>query len=184
MVSKRPVIPPMTAEKAPEKGEAADAPARASSKHADEEKCGGMGATLAGMKAKVVASVPAPAGKTRSAVLRLTHVDPWSVTKMSFLLSIVLGIVSVVAVTIVWGVLGAAGVWDSVNSTLSDTLGGSGSTFDITDYLGAGRVIGFTMLVAVVNVVLLTALATLAAFVYNLAATLLGGLELTLTEDR
>jgi hypothetical protein len=42
---------------------------------------------------------------------------------------------------------------------------------------------GFTMIVAVVDVVLITAIATLGAFLYNLAATLLGGLEVTLAED-
>ena len=39
------------------------------------------------------------------------------------------------------------------------------------------------MLVAVVDVVLLTAIATLAAFLYNMAAALLGGIEVTLAED-
>jgi hypothetical protein len=43
---------------------------------------------------------------------------------------------------------------------------------------------GFTMLVAVIDVVLITAIATLAAFLYNMAAALLGGIEVTLTEDR
>ena len=49
--------------------------------------------------------------------------------------------------------------------------------------MGAGRILGFTLLVSVLNVVLLTAIATLAAFLYNLSAALLGGIELTLTED-
>ena len=51
------------------------------------------------------------------------------------------------------------------------------------DYIGTGRVLGFTMLVSAVDVVLLTAIATLGAFLYNLAATLLGGIEVTLAED-
>ncbi|HEX7740729.1 MAG TPA: DUF3566 domain-containing protein [Marmoricola sp.] len=125
------------------------------------------------------------AGSTRTARLRLVHVDPWSVMKTAFLLSIALGIVMIVAVTIVWGVLGAAGVWDSINSSVRDTVGSDTSKpFNITDYIGAGRVIGFTMVAAVIDVVVLTALATLGAFVYNLAATLLGGVEMTLAEDR
>ena len=36
--------------------------------------------------------------------------------KTSFLLSIAFGIVTVVAVAMVWSVLGAAGVWDSINT--------------------------------------------------------------------
>ncbi|MGB4892122.1 MAG: DUF3566 domain-containing protein, partial [Propionicimonas sp.] len=53
----------------------------------------------------------------------------------------------------------------------------------IEDYLSANKVLGVTALVAVINVVLLTALGTLFAFLYNLSATILGGLELTLAED-
>jgi hypothetical protein len=120
----------------------------------------------------------------RRARLRLTRIDPWSVMKTAFLLSIALGIVTVVSVLMVWTVLGAAGVWDSINATVQDILGGEASAgFDIENYLGTSRVIGFTMLVAVIDVVLLTAIATLAAFLYNMAAALLGGIEVTLAED-
>ncbi|RYU10249.1 DUF3566 domain-containing protein [Nocardioides iriomotensis] len=129
------------------------------------------------------ASSPRP-GRTRRARLRLVHLDPWSVMKTSFLLSIAFGIVTVVSVAVVWAVLGAAGVWDSINSTVTDVLGGeSASTFDIQNYVGTSRVLGFTMIVAVVDVILITAIATLGAFLYNLAAALLGGLEVTLAED-
>jgi hypothetical protein len=112
------------------------------------------------------------------------HLDPWSVMKTAFLLSIAFGIVTVVSVAIVWSVLGAAGVWDSINATVSDVLGGDAAqNFDVQNYVGTSRVLGFTMIVAVVDVVLITAIATLSAFLYNLAAALLGGLEVTLAED-
>lgn len=42
---------------------------------------------------------------------------------------------------------------------------------------------GFTTIFAVANVVILTALGTIFAFLYNLSANILGGLELTLAED-
>jgi hypothetical protein len=128
----------------------------------------------------------APVGKRspRRARLRLTRVDPWSVMKTAFLLAVAFGIVTVVSVFIVWSVLGAAGVWDSINATASDILGNeAAASFDITSYIGTSRVMGFTMLVAVVDVVLLTAVATLGAFLYNMAAALLGGIEVTLAED-
>ena len=130
-------------------------------------------------------SVSPPRGRgTRKARLRLTHVDPWSVMKTAFLLSIAFGIVTVIAVAVVWSVLGAAGVWDSINRTVQDVLGGdSGQAFDVENYVGTSRVLGFTMIVAVVDVILVTAIATLGAFLYNLAAALLGGVEVTLAED-
>ena len=130
----------------------------------------------------------APAGSSkrgpRRARLRLTRIDPWSVMKTSFLLSVAFGMVTVVSVFIVWTVLGGAGVWDSINATVEDVLGSGAGDFDVTDYISTARVLGFTMLVAVVDVVLLTAIATLTAFLYNMAAALLGGIEVTLTEDR
>lgn len=120
----------------------------------------------------------------RRARLRLSRIDPWSVMKTAFLLSVAFGIVTVVSVFIVWSVLGAAGVWDSINATASDILGDEAAAgFDVTSYIGTSRVMGFTMLVAVVDVVLMTAVATLGAFLYNMAAALLGGIEVTLAED-
>jgi hypothetical protein len=122
--------------------------------------------------------------RTRKAQLRLVQIDAWSVMKTSFLLSIALGIVLVVAVAIIMSVLGAAGVWDSINSIVQQAVGSdSGQSFDIRQYAGPSRVLGFTMIVAVVDVILITAIATLGAFLYNLSAALLGGIEVTLAED-
>ncbi|WP_182378600.1 DUF3566 domain-containing protein [Nocardioides sp. WS12] len=120
----------------------------------------------------------------RRARLRLTRIDPWSVMKTAFLLSIAFAVVTVVSVAMVWQVLGAAGVWDSINSTIQESIGGEDvAGFRIEDYVGTSRVLGFTMLVAAIDVVLITATATLTAFLYNMAAALLGGIEITLAED-
>lgn len=136
----------------------------------------------------VPGAVPGPGaarGRTpRRARLRLTRVDPWSVMKTSFLLSIAFAVVTVVSVAMVWQVLGAAGVWDSINSTIQEGIGGEDvASFRIEDYVGTSRVLGFTMLVAAIDVVLITAAATLVAFLYNMSAALLGGIEITLAED-
>jgi len=127
---------------------------------------------------------PVPRGNVRRARLRLSRVDPWSVMKTASLLSIAFGIVCIVAVFIVYSVLGAAGVWDSINKAVNDVLNSNNpDSFNVNDYVGAGRVMGFTILVACVDVVLITAIATLGAFMYNLSASLLGGIEITLAED-
>lgn len=128
-------------------------------------------------------SRPAAPRRVRRARLRLTHIDPWSVMKTAFLLSIAIGIVTVVAVGIVWSVLGAAGVWDSINRAVADVAGDTGGDFAIEDYLGTSRIMGITMLLAVVDVFLITVVATLGAFLYNLAAALLGGLEVVFAEE-
>lgn len=136
--------------------------------------------STAAMKASTVKGV-----QTRRARLRLTRIDPMSVMKTSFLLSVAFGIVTFVAVLIVWTVLGAAGLWDAVNDTVAPLISSQeqASTFDIRDYLGMSRALGFTLVVAVIDVILLTAIATLCAFLYNMSAALLGGVELTLAED-
>jgi hypothetical protein len=155
----RPVLPPPAADQAPP--QPAPAPAK-----------------------KRPARASRPKRPPRRARLRLTRIDPWSVMKTAFLLSIALGVVTIVSVLMVWSVLGAAGVWDSINTTVRDIVGEQASTpFTIQNYLGTDRVIGFTMLVAVIDVVLLTAIATLSAFLYNMAAALLGGIDITLVED-
>ncbi|MFL6160320.1 MAG: DUF3566 domain-containing protein [Marmoricola sp.] len=123
--------------------------------------------------------------QVRQAKLRLVQIEPWSVMKAAFVLSVAIAIVTVVAVGIVWGVLGAAGLWDSVNSIVRDSIGtDSGTPFDIQKYVGTSRILGFTMVVAVADIVLITAIATLGAFLYNLAATLVGGVEVTFAEDK
>jgi hypothetical protein len=128
---------------------------------------------------------PAQPRTTRRARLRLIRLDPWSVMKTSFLLSIAFGIMCVVAVFVLMSILTTAGLWDNVNATIQGLINAEpGNEFDITDYLSMSKVMGITMLIASVDVVFITALATLGAFIYNLSASLLGGIEVTLAEDQ
>jgi hypothetical protein len=131
---------------------------------------------------------PRPAARTlprtRKARLRIAKADPWSVMKVSFLLSIALGICTVVAVAALWMVLDALGVFSTVGSTISEaTTADSGGGFDLESFLSLSRVLTFTSVIAVIDVVLATALATLGSFIYNLSAGMVGGIELTLAED-
>lgn len=128
-----------------------------------------------------------PVGRPRArrARLVLARVDPWSVMKLSFLLAIALAVVAVVAVFVIWTVLDTMGVFDSVGSTVESITRSSDNSqgVDILDYVGLSRVLSLTIVLAGVNVVLMTALATLGAFLYNMAASLVGGLNVTFTED-
>lgn len=128
---------------------------------------------------------PAARVRARRARLVLSRVDPWSVMKLAFLLSIALAIVSVVAVFVLWSVLDAMGVFDSVGSTVESVTRSQDNAqgIDILDYIGLGKVLSITMILSAVNAILLTALCTLSAFLYNMAASLVGGLHLTFTED-
>jgi hypothetical protein len=131
-------------------------------------------------------AVTSAAGRgPRRARLNLKRIDPWSVMKFSFAVSVVLFIVVVVATSVLYLALDAMGVWTEVNTSLKELVSASGGTdssssggFQIT----AWGVIGTSMLIGAVNVVLFTALATLSAFIYNVCADLVGGVELTLAE--
>ena len=125
------------------------------------------------------------ARRTRKARLRLSRLDPWSVMKTSFLFSIAAGIMLVAAVYSIWTVLSTSQLFESVNDIVRSVVSTPGDTtpFRIQEYINTQKVMGVTALIACVDVVILTALATLGSFLYNLAATMLGGLEITLAED-
>ncbi|MEV6668796.1 DUF3566 domain-containing protein [Streptomyces sp. NPDC051162] len=130
------------------------------------------------------AAAARPAPRTRSARLRVAKADPWSVMKVSFLLSIALGVCTIVAAAVLWTVMDAMGVISTVGGTISDaTTSSEGGGFDLQSFLSLPNVLLFTSVIAVIDVVLATALATLGAFVYNLSAGFVGGVELTLAED-
>ncbi|KAB7745789.1 DUF3566 domain-containing protein [Nostocoides sp. F2B08] len=104
--------------------------------------------------------------------------------KMSFLLSVALGIAGVVMVFVLWSVLAGMGIFDAVNDIAAQVFGADGSDpFDIMDYIGLGRVVSLSIVIGVIDVILITAIATLGAFLYNVSAALVGGLQLTLTDD-
>ncbi|MDQ7907016.1 DUF3566 domain-containing protein [Phytohabitans sp. ZYX-F-186] len=143
-----------------------------------------VGAARVGEAVRAARSTVASAASRgpRRAKLNVKRIDPWSVMKFSFAVSLVLFIVVIVATSVLYLALDAMGVFESVNSSLTDLVSAGGgenaSTFRIT----AKGVIGTSALIGAVNVVLFTALATLGAFIYNVCADLVGGIELTLAE--
>jgi hypothetical protein len=132
------------------------------------------------------AATPAPNRRAapRRVKLTVSRVDPWSVMKMSFLLSVAIGIAGVVMVTALWMILSSMGVFADINRTVEDVLSSnSGAKFDLMDYIGLGRVVSLSIVIGVIDVILMTAISTLGAFLYNVCSSLVGGLQLTLTDD-
>jgi hypothetical protein len=112
--------------------------------------------------------------------LAVARIDPWSATKLGFLLAVALGIVLIVALAVLWVVLVASGAPDAVDRLVNQVLATGG--FELLSYVSFGRVMAFGLLLAAADVVLLTALSALAALLYNLAGGLVGGLRVTLRE--
>ena len=131
-------------------------------------------------KASAAQPEHAPKGPTR---LRLVRVEPYSVTRLAFVVSTLLMIVMTVAAAAFWLVLEFTGFWDEINASVAALLSDDSASFDITDYLGFNRMVGGTLVLSGINVILMTALATVGARMYNLAAALLGGVETTVTDD-
>ena len=119
--------------------------------------------------------------KPRRARVYVTRIDPWSVTKAAFLLALAIGIVIVVAVGVVFWTLDSTGALDAVSRTVDDVLGTGG--FDLLTTLEFSRVLGLAAVIASVEIVLVSALATLFAFLYNITVGLTGGIEVVLSDE-
>ena len=126
---------------------------------------------------------PAPRAKVRRARLVLTRVDPWSVLKLAFLLSVALGILTVVVAVALYSLSDVLGIFDRVNDVIGTVLGSEAGRYTVASLAPLSTVTSLATVLAVVNVILLTALATVAALLYNLCASLVGGLGVTLTDD-
>ncbi|HET8614993.1 MAG TPA: DUF3566 domain-containing protein [Actinomycetales bacterium] len=124
-----------------------------------------------------------PISGPRKVRLTVARVDPWSAMKLSFLLSVAIGIALVVMTAVLWMILDGMGVFADVDRTIGEIMGSDAGTFNLMDYLGFGRVLSLATVIAVIDVFLLTALATLGAFLYNVCSSLVGGVHLTLTDD-
>ena len=114
------------------------------------------------------------------ASMQIRRIDPWSTLKVSLVLSVAMFFVWMIAVAFLYLVLGGMGVWSKLNSNVGDLLtsgGGSGG-----ELVSSGTIFGGATLIGLVNIVLLTAMATCGAFIYNLTTDLVGGVEVTLAD--
>jgi hypothetical protein len=117
----------------------------------------------------------------RRARLQLRHIDTWSALKISLVLSIALFFIWMVAVGVLYGVLSALGVFDTLNDLFGQLGSASGNEVS-GDVVTPGIVFGGAAVIGAINIVLMTALCTVGTFIYNLCSDLVGGLELTLSE--
>lgn len=117
----------------------------------------------------------------RRVQLVVGRIDPWSMLKMSFLLSVAAGIILVVACAVLWLILSGMGVFAQVNELIAGLMGSQ--RLDVLEFVGFTRVVSLATIVAVLNVLVITALGTVFAFLYNTATRLVGGLTVILTDD-
>ncbi|QIM17521.1 DUF3566 domain-containing protein [Leucobacter coleopterorum] len=112
--------------------------------------------------------------------LKLVYVDFWSAVKFSFLVSICMAIVSIVATILIYTVLMQTGVFNSVDAVFMDIVGEENSLMKL---IGFQQVLGFSVVVAILNTIVGTALGAVGALVYNLLVRVLGGFQLGFTSN-
>lgn len=140
---------------------------------------GGRSITAESRDARVQLSALRSRGPVRAS-MQIRRIDPWSTLKVSLLLSVALFFVWMITVAFLYLVLGGMGVWAKLNSNVGDLLNNaSGSSAEL---VSSGTIFGGAFLIGLVNIVLMTALATIGAFVYNLITDLIGGIEVTLAD--
>lgn len=140
---------------------------------------GGRSITAESRDARVQLSARRSRGPVRAS-MQIRRIDPWSTLKVSLLLSVALFFVWMITVALLYLVLGGMGVWAKLNSNVGDLLNNaSGSSAEL---VSSGTIFGGAFLIGLVNIVLMTALATIGAFVYNLITDLIGGIEVTLAD--
>jgi hypothetical protein len=119
----------------------------------------------------------------RQAMLTLSRLEPWSVMKFSFVASVVAFIILFVAVALLYIVLSALGVFDSLEHTVSSiTSSQNNSGTNLSHYFSASLILGYTAMLGALNIVLITAISTVGSVIYNLIAKTVGGIEVTLRE--
>jgi hypothetical protein len=146
----------------------------------------------AGQGAAAASGVAAAAGprlrgssrrSARQAHLTVARVEPWSVMKFSFVVSLVAFVILFVAVSVIYGTLSALGVFASLQHVVqSVTSSQDSSGVNAAKWFTASRVLSYTALLGALNIVLITAMCTIGAVVYNLTSRLIGGVEVTLRE--
>jgi len=118
---------------------------------------------------------------TKQVRLKLVYIDFWSAIKLSFLVTISLAIVMVVVVFLVWTLLNSLGIFGQIDGILGDILGDD--AFSLTETFSLAQVMGFSLVVALLNVVAGTALGAVGALLYNLSVKLTGGLLVGFTNN-
>ncbi|GAA4061523.1 DUF3566 domain-containing protein [Actinomadura miaoliensis] len=146
---------------------------------------GAPGATGPGPGASASSSSSASGRPSRKAQLQLSRLEPWSVMKFSFMMSLVCFIVLLVAVVVLYVILSGLGVFSAISDTVNDLTRQQGETtggLDAGSWFSFARIFTYTLLVGALNVLLITALSTVGSVIYNLVADLVGGVEVTLKE--
>jgi hypothetical protein len=118
---------------------------------------------------------------TKQVRLKLVYVDFWSTVKLSFLVAVSLGVVLVVATVLIYLVLQSTSVFSKLDELLVDVL--SDPDFSITNTFSLSAVSLFAVVVAILNIIVGTALGAITSILYNFSVRITGGLLVGFTNN-
>ncbi|RJO77008.1 DUF3566 domain-containing protein [Nocardia panacis] len=118
-------------------------------------------------------------GEPLRATVQIRRIDPWSMLKISLVISVAMFFVWMLAVGLLYIVLEGMGVWGRLNSSFTDIVSSDSGSGGL---ISAGTVFGYAGVIGLINVVLFTALGTIGVFIYNQCCDLVGGIQVTLAD--
>lgn len=124
----------------------------------------------------------ASAPEAKQVRLKLVYIDFMSAVKMSFLLGVAQFVVVVVGSLLLYLVFVQTGVFSAANNVAGEVLGGN--AFDVTDVVSIGKTVGAAAAVGFVNMIVITVMGAVCAFLYNVAAKITGGLSVGFTNQQ
>lgn len=120
---------------------------------------------------------------SRRARLFLFRIDSWSVMKVAFMLAVATAVVLITAVAAVWWVLDYSGTFALLARNVDEVIGSGTTTFDLLAVLAFDRVMGVTIVIAALEIALVSVMAGLFAVLYNVTVGITGGIEVTFSDS-
>ncbi len=125
-------------------------------------------------------SAGAPAAK--QVKLKLVHINFLSAVRMGLLITLALGIATIVGFIFLWIVVSFTGLGDSLNTLLA-TVGLTNAGAGVQETLTFARVFSAALLISVFNMIVGTILAGVWALIFNVIARFTGGLSVGFTNN-
>ncbi len=114
--------------------------------------------------------------------LKLVHIDFWSAVRMAFMITLALGIATIVGFILLWVLIAFTGLGASLNNTLSG-FGLVDATSSVATPATLAKIVGFAVGLSIFNIALGSILAGLWAVIYNIIARFTGGLSVGFTNN-
>ncbi|GAB2512070.1 hypothetical protein GCM10027064_07130 [Microbacterium petrolearium] len=118
--------------------------------------------------------------KAKQVRLRLVYIDFWSAIKMSFLAAVAVAIVTLVSFLLSYLVVETTGLIAQLDEFFVSFTDGS---ISIAAVIGLPQVMAFAVVIAILNLIIVTVLGAVLAGIYNLAVKITGGLLVGFTSN-